>query len=270
MGDKTRHCNFLHLVMDQSILDLLTIYKGLKMPGWKIESLRLTQFVTSVQQPKELEAKLEQATGGKQPTVQKSSLHFRGYTEIEDRLLHLAWQPQRMDVVLGCAVIDPSVAIGSEEEINSLAKKWLPPWLWENLEVVRLALGITLFVPVSDFTAANKFLQPLLGKHLKITDNTRDLIYRVNRPSKLPSGYDTNCLATWSVGMRQAVSVLIPPFEIRTPQVKGEPILTARLEIDANTQPKSDFVIPNEKRVETFEGLLAQALEIVKHGDIGE
>ncbi len=244
------------------------------MYDWKLESLRLTTFLENEVRPKVLEELLTKIAGA-EPTVQKGPVSFRGFADVGELQIQLVWQPGRIDWFVTGVKIDASTSIGGIEEIGRLTDKYFSPFLTspECPNTTRLAFGVSLFQPAADVAAANKFLGTLL-KLLKIPENTGDLLYRVNRPKNSDAtGLLINRLGTWSVVTRQTYSMHMPSPISKvavSPQPSGDAMLTCRLELDINTEPKAGLVLNHTPLEKVFQDLRARAIDLIHNGDLGE
>lgn len=245
------------------------------MPEWKVEQLRLTSFLSGSDRPKRLEEMITSAAGA-EPTVEKSPVSFRGLCDVSEAIsLQLQWVPGRIDWMLSTATTEVGDSIGGDDDIKALVEKYFLTWFASEdcPESVRIALGTILFKPIKDVDEGNKFLAPLL-KPLSLPPNTKDLLYRVNRPVKSETTPGiVNRLATWSISHRQSLIIHLPakmPIRVVEPVPKGDPLLVCRLEMDFNSEPIDSFKMNPVQQATVTGELLNYSLRCINQGDTGE
>ena len=151
-------------------------------------------------------------------------------------------EPQRYEWRV---LIDPdpdgvAASIGSVEAVREtmqwLARASLPL----SPELVRLAYGGVLFVDATDQAAALKAVRHLLPFDPR-PENTRDLIYRINRRvgSRAIPGRTVNRIQKWSSITAQAVTLRRGASGVE--EMKGESRSAVELEFDVNNVPEGSL-----------------------------
>ncbi len=152
------------------------------------------------------------------------------------------------------------------EEFCGLMDKWFN--LDSVPDLVRLAFGAVLI------QSANSKEESLerLGKYIESvkldTSNTSDFLYQINRrrPSNLTiDGLVMNRLMKWSVGQ---IRVLMTHSDGRARFISTPSESIVQLEVDINTVPDFEGIIPRDQFSNVFEELVELGTEIAERGDV--
>jgi hypothetical protein len=245
--------------------------------SWQVESMRLTAFPA---EPMKTEGQSWWAdlVGYDPETVvsRAKAGQYRAEGEFEGRRLSLNNQLERIDWHLAAA------AKQSEEELASLPlagpfpevlgsfSKIANGWLGLSPAITRLAFGGVLLQPVED----RRFGYVQIGRYLpSVTldpDGSSDFLYQINRPRPSKVGVEglrINRLMKWSVLMFGQFRMTLQRRMITTVGLDhGDS--ACRLELDINTAPDFEGVLPTDKLMGIFGELVALAGEIAAKGDI--
>jgi len=253
-------------------------------PPWQAEALRLTAFV-----PHDAtfgpESWWSELTG--QPPERQTNRPREGQWETDGPLarpdlagarLVLTTRRGRVEWLLvpelasGEGPVDiESLHLGPFSDVFPIFCQMMRDWLpASGLDIARVALGVTLRLPVETKEAAYS----LISKYVPcpLATDSSDFLYRINRPRRSTSlGDDTiiNRLATWAVvhlvPLRIAVSGGGAAAEAVSRQ--GEPFIACRVELDINTAADRTGTLPRAR----LDALLAElgnlAVEIAVEGD---
>jgi hypothetical protein len=164
-----------------------------------------------------------------------------------------------------------SAHLGPFADVLPVFSQMMRDWLLAaGLDIARVALGVTLRLPVETKEAAYS----LISKYVPcpLATDTSDFLYRINRPRPSTSlGDDTivNRLATWAVIHVVEVRIAVSGGGAETQALssEGEPFIACRLELDINTAADRPGTLPHDR----LDALLAEfgklAVEIAVEGD---
>ena len=243
----------------------------LGLDEWQAEGLRVSAFMAEPNDPGQLG--LWQAVGGDMPEV--SQFHPREQRGQEGGPFLGGWltvevTAGRIDWRLRADNREPPVELPTIGQYGTAVQDFREPmrkWLEGGLKLSRLAFGAVLLMPTESVVAAYQTLDGLLPSVKIDPENTRDLVYRINRrrPSRGPmQGLQINRLCTWSAGqLRSAMIELTEGAELR--QI-GKPQDICKLELDINTA--SEFGELDTDALPTlFDELVELGNEIASEGD---
>jgi len=137
--------------------------------------------------------------------------------------------------------------------------------------VNRLAFAPSLLLPVEDRVTGYAQLDTFLPSVQLDSENSRDFIYRINRPRSSATaieGLAVNRVATWSVAVFQMASFVAPIAGPARKPVLAEPRYACRLDLDVNTCGEFEHMLPSDRIVEILLELVETAKEICARGDI--
>ena len=97
-----------------------------------------------------------------------------------------------------------------------------------------------------------------------------NFMYQINRPRESASvpSFTVNRLSKWSVAAFESVSITVSPSSVRAVGYADFPMHMSALELDINTSPKPDALIPSDEIPQLFHELVSLGLEIAERGDI--
>ena len=248
---------------------------GVDLTRWQTEVLR---YSTLVREPMDLSnLSLWEPLVGEPPAERSSKPREQFFKEegpYLDGWLTVEVRPERIDWRLGHNSASPRSilpVIGPYDELHDEFLQLIRKWPGPDQPVHRLAFGAVLLLPCDSLSEAHTALGRLLPSVTIDPDNTRDLLYRINRrrrSSALEGRGEINRLSTWSV-------VEVARIEVDMSSI-GEPAKkdmleskVCRLELDVNSAPEFEGPIsPDQAEVLTNE-LFELASELVSVGDVG-
>lgn len=233
--------------------------------------MRLTVFVTP---DTVVPGTLWQDVVGEEPensAVQRATATRSESGSFADGTLGLQVQPMRIDWVhepvgLGSEGASPPTFgpfPGAAEPLLELGRRWVRSAWFPATQ--RIALGFVLISATPDRQAGYRELTRFIDAVPKGSDAT-DFQYQVNRPRPSRagiSGLRVNRLSKWSVGTYQMVVVVGGS----TNPTKGRIQAHLRLELDINTNPEYEGLIPRESIEGVLSDLFDGACEVYEHGD---
>jgi hypothetical protein len=161
--------------------------------------------------------------------------------------------------------------LGPFADVLTIFCEMMLRWLaTTGLDVTRLALGVTLRLPVKTKEEAYSLMSSYLPFHLD--PESSDFLYRINRPrpsASLDDGTVVNRLATWAVIRVETLLISVSAGSAAAQAVsrEGEPFLACRLELDINTAAERSGTLPRDR----FDALLSElgqlATETAARGD---
>lgn len=243
---------------------------------WKVESLRLTSFLKNDFNSNPLENWLKTISKNEPLSINRSVNNFQGLAQIGSTMLNLSWNTNRIDLFLNSNAPTIENNIGNCDDITKLMNDILFEYFnMDNCPISkRLALGIILYVPVSDVLEAVEVLQPKL-KSITDLKGTSDLLFRINRPFQSKSFADLklNRLMTWSIAQFQIINVPInipqPAFNQQITISNSLPEMICRLEMDFNTIVSEVVELLAEQQKLLADELLTEAIKVAKKGEFG-
>jgi hypothetical protein len=239
--------------------------------NWQAQLLRLTLF-TPRQLP-ELET-IWRDIIGRDPDIDENRVREstrRQSGPLGDRQLETVVTPARADVVMTVAVQEgfPVPYFGpAEAEIRGFATL-VSPWLDRIAHVgniIREAFGAVLVLPAADRVASYRELDHLLKSVNVDPINTKDLVYRVNRPKIYGNDIELNRLTTWASFVQRKLFGLGAALGDPSTPVSEE--FFVRLEIDNNTPGERTEPLEPREVVPIFEALVEMALENAARGEL--
>ncbi len=201
---------------------------------------------------------------------------YRAEGEFEGRRLSLQVQPDRVDWSLAPVVKlsedEPSTLplAGPFPEVLISLMKVAERWLSLAPPITRLAFGAVLAQPTEDRRSGYVQIAKYLPSISLDPEGSSDFIYQINRPRASGVGIANlriNRLTKWSVLWFQRFSMTLEKMGIRT--VGFAPSDSAcRLELDINTAPDFQGLLPAEHLPALLKELVDLAGEIAAKGDI--
>ena len=244
---------------------------------WQVEKLRLSVFLVDMIDP--MTVRCWESLFGIMPEEQRSQPQQHLTTEegpFNDGRLRVEIRNKRYDWVFVPDLTNPTLelpTLGSYEAILNLFNELMQKWLSDNCpRINRVAYGGVLLLPTDNQIIACERLNELLPSVEIDPQNSRDLVYKINRRRKLlniKEELGINRLATWSVIDVTNTILQISPNE---PNSKMKQITKSRsvcrLELDINTTPEHSQLIDKHLVPEIFNELINVGNEIVIKGDI--
>lgn len=249
-----------------------------ELPEWLVESLRCTSFFSEPAPSPNDVTWWTQVVGAEPSDValrpREGESQWSGEVQwhpLEPATLDLQLQPVRADWRLqSIPKADQPLgfnSIGPLPEASAILQDKLAPWLQSCPASLRLAYGGVLLLPAESVSAAYDRLSGFLPS-LKLDPDSRDLLYRINRPraSKSLPGLEAgiNRLTTWGVVTLKSLLITLPANTLSS-QEGGSAI---RLEFDMNTAPTRTDPLPAEGMGAIVTELAELAIESATQGDI--
>lgn len=244
---------------------------------WQAESLRLSAFLVDAIDPSQ--TRFWESLVGNMPDELRSRPQQQLVTEEGPFLngrLRIEARSNRFDWRLAIDLKNPShelPVLGSYDVLENRFRDLMLKWLADCPPIHRVAYGGVLLLPAESQQDAHRKLAKLLPTVKIDPENTRDLIYRINRRRNsccTIEGLKINRLSTWSVVQIIETLVDISAGGQHSPKVAQLPNSKniCRLELDINTSP--EFVQGLDKRLlsEIFNELVNAGNEIAIEGDI--
>jgi hypothetical protein len=245
--------------------------------SWHVGSTRVTAFTAEPTRAEGLSWWID-LVGYPPETVAsrpRAGLH-QEEGEFEGRRLSLQVQPERIDWNLA-----PVVKITEEEPASlplagpfpevlgsllKIATRWLPV----APPITRLAFGAVLAQPVEDRRTGYVQIAKYLHSLTLDPDGSSDFLYQINRPRPSKVGVEglrVNRLSKWSVLLFQRFSVTLGKTAITTVGLASGDS-ACRLEVDINTAPEFEGVLPVDRLSAILQELVDLGREIAEKGDI--
>ncbi|MDP2855339.1 MAG: hypothetical protein Q8O28_13960 [Smithellaceae bacterium] len=241
---------------------------------WKIESLRLTNFVDNQFNSNNLEKWLINITGELPLQINKSLSNFSGLSKLEESVVKLEWRQNRIDLIENSDAPNIKNNIGDFSHFSELCEmRILRYFQMEDCPVIdRLALGVVLYLPVVSNEEGIRIIAPLLKSVIGI-ENSEDFQLRINRPVRLEiaGGIKVNRLLTWTIGHVQLLQLQI---NIQTGIAQSTPLsmqseMQLRLEIDLSTDAKPGRKILLEQQKEVVNYFIDTVKKVAESGEHG-
>lgn len=164
-----------------------------------------------------------------------------------------------------------SISAGSLDRSLEQFDGLLKPWLQVPLQfgVRRVAFGLVAVLPVIDRLAAYDQLQNLVPSVTFDAKNTREVLYRVNRPktSRVLLRSELNRITTWN-----SISVRSSLFTISESGVElsghSDDEHFVRCECDNSTSGETTPLLENSQLLPIYDELRDMAVENVQHGEL--
>jgi hypothetical protein len=243
---------------------------------WKIESLRLTNFLKSDFNGINLEHWLAEISGNKPLSINKNVNFFQGLAQVDSAMVNLQWNFDRLDLILNSNAPTIESNIGDYTDLNNLMQNIIFKMfdLKEFPTSRRLAIGVILNAQIKTMEEGTDFLQSKL-KSVSNIKGTTDFLFRINKPvkSEVLSGLNLNRLMTWSIGQLQLINI---PLNVLQPNIAQpntiQPLkseLICRLEMDFNSEEKIGTEIPVDVQKEIARELLNEVINVADKGEFG-
>jgi len=249
----------------------------LPINAWSAESLRLTVFPTSNgasrspdwwqlatgNEPGDITTNPKRGIVAAEGPFHQGKLAFRSML---DRMDWLFVPPDNSAEVLFMRSEVPT--LGSLVEAIRAFSESMERWLKtaDLPEVARIAFGGTVVHPMDDRKEAYLQLRDYIP--VRIDPDSTDILYQINLPtlgSKTIEGIGFNRLSKWFVGNYSVMGFSIVQ-NMGGPIMQTSPELALRVELDVNTVPSLQGIIPKDRLVEVFRELVAIGQSIVADG----
>ena len=194
--------------------------------------------------------------------------------DIPNAALLMNANPGRVDWILRPNTVGPTQdppTLGNVGNALESFRKAIHPWLERELDATRIAFGAALTSPAPNVQAGYKHLSGfLLNLDSDGLQGAANFLYQINRPrvSESVPSFTVNRLSKWSVAVFESVSITVSPLNVGAVGRAGSPNHMSMLELDINTSPKPDELIPNDGIPQLFHELVSLGLEIAERGDI--
>ncbi|MDR3629307.1 MAG: hypothetical protein P4L42_03100 [Desulfocapsaceae bacterium] len=240
--------------------------------NWNIESLRLTGFVDNEFEPKNLEKWLTEI-GGEQPIqINKTLSNFSGLSKLEQSMLRLDWQQNRIDLIENAVAPDVKNNIGNFSGFSEYCNNHILKYFeMEGSPLLdRLAFGVLLYLPISSNEEGISKITPLL-KSVQGIENSEDFLFRVNRPIILDIAdkIKINRLLTWTIGFMQLFRINIQPGIPQNIPIVPPPELQIRLEMDFSTVQNIAIKMSIDQQKEVLNHFIATVNKVAELGEYG-
>jgi len=245
--------------------------------SWQVLSMRLTAFPAEAIKT-EGQSWWPDLVGYDPETVvsRPKAGQYRAEGEFEGRQLLLSVRADRIDwnlAAIGKAPEEESATLplsGSFPEVLGSFIKIANPWLAVSTPITRLAFGGVLVQPIENRRSGYVRIGGYLPSVALDPDGSSDFLYQINRPRPSKTGIESlhiNRLTKWSVLLFHRFSVALQKTAITTVGL-GSGDSACRLEVDINTAPDFEGVLPAEKLPDILQELVDLAREIATKGDI--
>jgi len=239
---------------------------------WKIESLRLTNFVDNEFDQKNLEKWLIAISGEQPIQINKNVSSFSGLSKLETSIVKLAWRNNRIDLIESADAPTTENNIGNFSNFSEYCEKHILKYFqMEDCPILdRLALGVVLYLPVESNEEGIRTITPLLKSVIGI-ENSEDFQYRINRPvqSEIAGGIKINRLLSWSIGKVQILEINLQTGIAKTTPLSITPELQIRLGIDLSTDQKLDRKLSLDQQKEVVNYLIDIVNKVAESGEHG-
>jgi hypothetical protein len=243
---------------------------------WSAESLRLTVFptVTSPSQSSDWwklvtgDDPSEITTNPKRGMISAEGSFRQGKLAFKSMMDRMDWffvaRDHTVEEVLSMSS-PPKVGplIESMAEFSEGIERWLATP--DLPEVARIAFGGAIVHPIGDRKEAYIQLRDYIP--VKIDPESKDILYQINLPgeSSTIQGLGLNRLSKWFVGTFSLVT--FPVVQTVAGVVMQDSLeMALRVELDINTIPTFQAIIPKEHLIGVFRELLTISKEIVTSG----
>ncbi len=239
---------------------------------WKIESLRLTNFVDDKFDPKNLERWLIDISGEQPIQINKTVSSFSGLSKLEASIVKLEWRQGRIDLIESADAPNIENNIGDFSTFSEhCEQRILKYFQMEDCPLLdRLALGVVLYLPVGSNEEGIRKISPLLKSVINI-ENSEDLNFRINWPvqSEIAGGIKINRLLTWTIGSLQFLQIDVQKGIAQNVKSSTPPELQIRLELDLSTDQKLDRELPLDQQKEVVAYLIDIVKKVAESGEKG-
>ena len=248
---------------------------------WKAEHARFTLIYAQSEPNLQKKREVLQTITSKEPFEQvfRHGTYTEG-GEWHGGTLRIASLTGRMDFVYnpnekvesGSATVKANVReMASFSKVFDPLQEAMQKWLEvDEGPVQRLAFGATIFLPVNDRLEGYQKIAGYL-RDLKIdAENSRDLLYRINRPRTVNIDGDlffVNRLSTWSVGIRRAFTFTVSTSGAN-PMGSTPSESMLMIEMDLSTDANREGLFKAEESNELLKIFVGLAVEICENGDV--
>lgn len=242
--------------------------------NWDCESLRLTLFFQEAFAG--IDAAWTAITGLPEAEIRQNLPNAKQMSgKFGNGQLALATSGSRLDVVMSAALptqgFDENTLIkigdwrSSKENFESTTSQWLAKCA---SPIIRMAFGATLLSQTKDRLEGYTVLKSQLKSVAVDPDEMRDLIFRVNWPtkSKVVKNLDINRLTNWSSIQIRSMLVQVGGGAL-TQAPTGPELHAVRLEIDHSTAVENTDPFKKDNYVAIYKELIALASENADKGE---
>lgn len=248
-----------------SMPDRAELYMAIE---WATENVRVSLFSNTVLNLTDQDWR--NITGQDEAETRKAVLGGRVFSgHFDGHLLSVASTGNRADIVISSApeALPGLPTIGSWETIRDRFVDFTSNWITTvKFPIVRIAFGAVLLCPLPERREAYLYLQQLLASVKIDPDHMRELIFRVNWPTKseVIKGLLINRITQWN-----AIRLLVKALQLNEPQSDLNILETnaVRLEIDHSTDETRSEQIDAKKVIPLFEELVTLASENAAKGE---
>ncbi len=248
---------------------------------WQIQLLRLTSFTETDLKAMHLEEWLKEISKVDPLLVTKSTSSFYGISKIDSSMIKFVWNENKIDLIQNSDAPEITTSIGDIKNITEIIKSYLFKYFSiKDCPISnRLAIGVSVYFPISTIEEGIIKLQPLL-KTVSSLENATDFQFRINRPKEyeLFGGIKINRLMTWTIGYQQLLTIkmpdnilitAMPTLSRKTELIPQKTELACVLELDINTIPSEGIEFTRDQQKEIADLLLEIALNILEKGEHG-
>lgn len=238
----------------------------LGLEPWQVGDLRLTAF-PSPHAPVEARGrgKRWEALVGKRP---ETAISRNFDTEVDESGpfvpgVRLAHRRSLRVIEWMLAPLNPEAFSVMDSQVLVSFKELMCRWLTDCPPLQRLAFGAALYLAVKDRREAYDRLEGFLHLGLKYSNDEGDFLYQYNRRRRSQRVPEVmiNRLSKWT---------WVPLGEVRLGD--GKLVFPAEsaclLELDINTAPEFQGMLPHDRYVALFEEMISLAAEIAARGDV--
>ncbi len=233
---------------------------------WLAESLRMTAMLKADSDPAEISSwwgrvmpePPEQSV--RRPTYSDVGSFGKGRITLNVNPLRVDWLYTPTPAPLG---EDGFLNVGGLKDAIGEFRPVMARWLGLSPAIARLAFGAVLWRPVKDKVDGYKTIAAYLPAITLDGNKSSDFLYQINRPrkSKVPN-LEINRLSKWGVAQVQSMIVS------GTGAVLGPAHHGCRLELDINTSPDYQELLPQQEVQGILDQLVALSVEISEKGDL--
>lgn len=238
--------------------------------GWQAQLLRVTLFTL---QPLSASGGIWREITGRDPDIDENRVREslrRQAGAYENGELEVQVSPIRIDVMQGPnpeKVAETPWFGPAQTEIGTfinLVKQWVER-IRVQVPVSRIAFGGVVLLSAKDRSESYRELSRLLSDVRIDAINTKELIYRINRPKVGPNGLEMNRITTWHpLAMRHVLIPLPGGGQVVTALAEHHFV---RLEFDNSTPAERADALESDMVVSILDALAAMALENMQNGE---
>jgi hypothetical protein len=239
---------------------------------WKVESLRLTCFPSSIPQlsgTNYWQDLLDEQPENRVLRMKEGIQEDQGH--LENSKLVLGIQPNRIDWLVVPGEAQDRFWIGQFMDSLNPFLGLMSRWFTICPPIKRIAFGTVIMYQVRNRESGYSLISKYLP-HVELdAEGSSDFLYQINRPRASRTGIQDlliNRLSKWSVSKMGIVQIEIVPS---LPQSIFRPTsesFACHLELDINTAQDYQNELPRERLNDIFQELVEFGKEIAIEGDI--